>query len=155
MITSSDNEAADTIYARVGDEGMHEVAGLVGMTGFEIAGHWGNAQVTAQDMARFFAELDDVFPRRYTPYAQTLLASVIETQSWGIPAVAGDRWAARFKGGWLPDHALVHQAAELRERDGNRELSIAILTDEQPSHGYGVATVREVAARLLSSSGGG
>jgi Beta-lactamase enzyme family len=151
MITASDNEAADTIYARVGDEGMHEVAKMVGMTGFTIAGHWGNAQVTAADMARFFAELDQVFPPRFTPYAQNLLASVIESQRWGIPAVAGERWAPRFKGGWLPDHALVHQAAELRERGGPLQISLAVMTDEQPSHGYGVETVEGVAARLLAN----
>jgi hypothetical protein len=43
----------------------------------------------------------------------------------------------------------VHQAAELRERGGPRELSLAILTDEQPSHDYGVETLEGVAARLL------
>ena len=78
---------------------------------------------------------------------------MIESQSWGIPAAAGERWAVRFKGGWLPDHALVHQAAELRERDGARELAIVVLTDEQPSHDYGVETVRGVAERLLSRDG--
>ena len=69
---------------------------------------------------------------------------MIESQRWGIPALAGEHWAVRFKGGWLPDHALVHQAAELRERGGRRELSLAILTDEQPSHEYGVETVEGV-----------
>ena len=151
MITYSDNEAADAIYARVGDAGLHAVAERAGMNGFTIAGHWGNAQVTAADMARFFADLDRALPRRHREYGRSLLGSVIESQSWGIPEAAGDRWAVRFKGGWLPEKALVHQAAELRERGGPRQISIAILTDEQPSHGYGVETVRGVAARLLGS----
>jgi hypothetical protein len=150
MIRYSDNEAADAIYARVGDEGMHAVAKRAAMTGFEIAGHWGNAQVTAADMARFFGDLEAMFPRRHVDYAQHLLGSVIASQSWGIPAVAGTDWGVRFKGGWLPDHALVHQAAELRERDGPRQVAIAILTDEQPSHGYGVETLEGVADRLLA-----
>ena len=149
MIRFSDNEAADAVYARVGDAGMHAVAKRAGMTGFEIAGHWGNAQITAADMARFFADLEGVLPARHREYGQSLLGSVIPSQSWGIPVAAGERWAARFKGGWLPDHALVHQAAELRERHGPRQISIAILTDEQPSHGYGVETVEGIAERLL------
>jgi len=149
MIRYSDNEAADAVYARVGDAGMHEVAERAEMTGFTIAGHWGNAQITAADMARFFGDLEGMFPRRHLGYAQSLLASVIPSQSWGIPVAAGDDWAARFKGGWLPEKALVHQAAELRERGGPRQLSMAILTDEQPSHGYGVETVEGVASRLL------
>ena len=153
MITASDNNAADSIYARVGDAGLLAAAERAGVTRFTVAGHWGNAQIAAGDMARFFADLDRQFPRRFREYAKGLLGSVIESQSWGIPEAAGDRWAVRFKGGWLPDHALVHQAAELRERDGARTLSVAVLTDDQPSHEYGVATVRGVAERLLSRDG--
>ena len=124
------------------------------MTRFTVAGYWGNAQITAADMARFFGDLDRALARRHREYAKGLLGSIIASQRWGIPEAAGDDWAVRFKGGWLPDHALVHQAAELRERDGNRELSIAVLTDDQPSYDYGVETVRGVAERLLSEKGG-
>jgi hypothetical protein len=153
MITVSDNSAADSIYDRVGDGGLFRVAERAGMTRFTVAGYWGNAQIAAADMARFFGDLDHAFPRRFREYAKGLLGSVTESQSWGIPAAAGDRWAVRFKGGWLPDHALVHQAAELRERRGNRELAIVVLTDDQPSFTYGIETVRGVAERLLSRSG--
>jgi hypothetical protein len=150
MITASDNDAADAIYARSGDAGLYAVARRARMTRFAVAGHWGNAQIAAADMARLFADLDRVFPRRFRVYAKGLLGSVIESQSWGIPVAAGERWAVRFKGGWLPERALVHQAAELRERDGERALAIAVLTDGGPSHADGVATVEGVAARLLS-----
>ena len=153
MITVSDNGAADTIYDRVGDAGLNAVAKRAGMTRFTVAGYWGNAQIAAADMARFFGDLDRQFPRRFREYAKGLLGSVTESQSWGIPAAAGKRWAVRFKGGWLPDHALVHQAAELRERKGARELAIVVLTDAQPSFTYGIETVRGVAERLLSRDG--
>jgi hypothetical protein len=153
MISISDNSAADSIYARVGDQGLFDVAHRAGMERFTVAGHWGNAQITAADMARFFGDLDHALVRKYREYAKGLLGSVVESQSWGIPVAAGDRWAVRFKGGWLPDHALVHQAAELRERDGNRELAIVVLTDDQPSFTYGIETVRGVAERLLSRDG--
>ena len=63
MITASDNEAADAVYARVGDAGLHEVAKRAGMTGFTVAGYWGNAQITAADMARFFGDLDHMLPQ--------------------------------------------------------------------------------------------
>jgi hypothetical protein len=155
MITWSDNDAADAIYARVGDGGLLGIARRAGMTRFTVAGHWGNAQVAAGDLARFFGDLDRVLVRRYREYAKGLLGSIVESQRWGIPAAAGDRWAVRFKGGWLPDHALAHQAAELRERHGPRELSIAVLTDDMPSFDYATDTVREVADRLLSRRRGG
>ena len=120
------------------------------MTRFTVAGYWGNAQVAAGDLARFFGDLDRMFVKRHREYAKGLLGSITESQRWGIPVAAGDRWAVRFKGGWLPDHALAHQAAELRERDGPRELSIAVLTDDMPSFDYATDTVRELAERLLS-----
>lgn len=149
MIRFSDNGAADAIHARVGDEGMFAVAERAGMRGFTEAGHWGNAQIAADDLALFFHDLDAAFPRRHAAYAKELLGSVIPAQSWGIPEAAADEWGVRFKGGWLPDKALVHQAAELRERGGTRQISIAVLTDAQPSFEYGVETVRGVAERLL------
>ncbi|MGH2988153.1 MAG: serine hydrolase [Solirubrobacterales bacterium] len=155
MITRSDNDAADSIYGRVGDAGLFGVAKRAGMKRFEVAGHWGNAQITAADMARFFGDLDRVLARRHREYAKGLLGSITGSQRWGIPEAAEPKWAVRFKGGWLPDHALAHQAAELRERDGPRELSMAVLTDDQPSHGYAIETVRAVAERLLRPSGGG
>lgn len=151
MITHSDNAAADAIYARVGDVGMLEVAERTGMERFEIAGHWGNARIAAADMARFFGDLDRILPRRHRDYGKGLFGSIDPSQSWGIPDAAGDRWGVRLKGGWLPDRALVHQAAELRERSGPREVSLAILTDEMPSHEYGIETVRGIAARLLGA----
>jgi hypothetical protein len=155
MITRSDNGAADSIYARVGDAGLFGVARRAGMKRFTVAGHWGNARITAADMARFFGDLDRVLARRHREYAKGLLGSIIESQRWGIPQAAEPKWAVRFKGGWLPDHALAHQAAELRERNGPRELSMAVLTDDQPSHDYATETVRGVAKRLLRASGGG
>jgi Beta-lactamase enzyme family len=149
MITASDNDAADAIYARVGDAGMYDVAKRAGMSQFTVAGYWGNAQVSANDLAKLFANLDRVLVRRFREYGKGLLGAIIPSERWGIADAVGDRWAIRFKGGWLPDHALVHQAAELRERDGNRELSIAVMTDDQPSFEYAVETVRGIAQRLL------
>ena len=125
------------------------------MKQFTVAGHWGNAQIAAADMARFFGNLDRALVRRHREYAKGLLGSIVETQRWGIPRAAEPKWAVRFKGGWLPSRALAHQAAELRARHGPQELSMAVLTDHQPSHGYATETVRGVAERLLSRSGGG
>jgi hypothetical protein len=54
-----------------------------------------------------------------------------------------------FKGGWRRSSLghLVHQVA-LLER-GRRAMAIAVLTEANPSHGYGHETVRGIAARLL------
>jgi hypothetical protein len=152
MITYSDNDAADSIYYRVGDAGLFEVARLAGMDRFTVAGHWGNAQITAADMARMFSDLDRVVAGRHREFGLGLLGSVVEEQAWGIPAAAGRDWAVRFKGGWVTTERgqLAHQAAELR--NGQKRIAIAVLTDYQPSMSHATETIRGVAERLLSPS---
>jgi hypothetical protein len=149
MITYSDNDAADSIYYRVGDAGLNAAAARAGMEDFSVAGYWANAQITAADMARFFWRLDRAFASSHREFAKGLLGSVIEGQRWGIPAAAGERWSVRFKGGWRATELgqLAHQGAELR-RAGER-ISIAVLTDAQPSQAYAQQTIRGVAERLL------
>jgi Beta-lactamase enzyme family len=151
MITYSDNDAADSIYYRVGDAGLFEVARLAEMNGFTVAGHWGNAQITAADMARMFSDLDRIFAGPHREFGLGLLGSIVSEQSWGIPAAAGKQWAVRFKGGWVTTERgqLAHQAAELR--NGSRHIAIAVLTDYQPSMSHATETVRGVAERLLAS----
>ena len=149
MIAYSDNDAADAIYYRVGDAGLIDTAARAGMENFTVAGYWANAQITAADTARFFWRLDQVLGSAHPEFGKGLLGSVIEGQRWGIPAAAGDDWSVRFKGGWRATELgqLAHQGAELR-RDGQR-ISIAVLTDAQPSQPYAHRTIRGVAERLL------
>jgi hypothetical protein len=149
MITYSDNDAADAIYARSGDEGMFDVARDAGMTRFTVAGHWGNAQITARDMASFMWRLDDLLDLPHGRYAGDLLASVIEPQRWGLPEVTPDDAYLRFKGGWVPtdDGQIVHQAG-LVELEGRR-YAVAVLTDAQPSMQHAIETIEAVEWQLL------
>ncbi|MGI9557525.1 MAG: serine hydrolase, partial [Solirubrobacterales bacterium] len=55
MVTVSDNDSADAIYTRVGDSGLTDVARRTGMDRFTVQGHWGNAFVTAADLASFMS----------------------------------------------------------------------------------------------------
>ncbi|MGH2993775.1 MAG: serine hydrolase [Solirubrobacterales bacterium] len=154
MITYSDNDAADAVYAAGGDAGLEAVARRTGMRDFRPAGFWSEAWVTARDMAWFMRRLEHrALAGPHRGFAMRLLAGVVPEQRWGIPAAAGEDWSAWFKGGWRPSVGgqLVHQAALLR--GGGRKLAIAVLTDAQPSHEYGTETVRGIAARLLGSGG--
>jgi beta-lactamase class A len=149
MITWSDNDAADAIYARVGDRGLYQVARAIGMRDFSAAGHWSVAQISARDMARLMYDLGDALRGARAGMARRLLANVVATQRWGIPDGIGKDWRIYFKGGWRATELgqLVHQAA-LLER-GGRRLAVAVLTDAQPSHAYGVETLRGIARRLV------
>jgi len=149
MIRYSDNSAASQVQGLLAQEALERLAKHAEMTGFTYAGDWANARVTAADQARLFARTNQLTPSRYRRYARRLLKGPVPAQSWGIPAAARPRWEVFFKGGWRPEAAgqLVHQAALLERRD--QQLAIAVLSDANPSHAYGTATVRGIAARLL------
>jgi beta-lactamase class A len=149
MIHVSDNNAATAIWQRVGDHGLRRLAHAAGMKDFSISGFWLTTMISAADQARYFYEMDDLLPREFRHYARILLSHITGSQSWGIPAAARPRgWRVYFKGGWLPFSAhLVNQVARL-ERPRNR-VAIAVLTEGDPSMGYGEQSIQGVARRLL------
>jgi hypothetical protein len=150
MIHVSDNNAATAVWERDTDPRLRALAHIAGMTDFSIQGIWANAQISAADQARYFFEMEGLIPPRFRHFADHLLSHIAGYESWGIPAVARPRgWAAYFKGGWRGTERgqLVHQIARL-QRLGER-ISIAVMTDGDPSMGYGIDTIQGVAARLL------
>lgn len=155
MIRRSGNAQATAVHRVVRDGGLRAVARAAHMRDFSVSGTWAGARITAADQARLFHRLDRLLPARHREYARGLLSSIVPGQSWGIPAAARPRWRVYFKGGWRPTARgrLVHQAGRLE--DGERVLSIAVLTDGDPSHGYGTRTVRGVTRVLLSDAADG
>jgi Beta-lactamase enzyme family len=156
MISYSDNSAADAVYARVGDEGLEEVARRAGMTNFEpTPGFWGGDQITASDMARFFFRLEANLHGPHRAYAKGLLADITPVERWGIPEAIGHGWSVWFKGGWRPggeegtSGAVTHQAALLVHRGGER-VALAVLSDETPGDATGYAAIEGVTERLLA-----
>lgn len=150
MITVSSNDAADTIYYRVGDAALYRLAKAVGMRSFSVAGYWANAHFSAEDQARLFNRIDKLVPKRSRAYALGLLSSIVSYQRWGFSrfaAAAGFR--TFFKGGWRGTGLgqLVHEAALFERRD--TRVSMAVLTDGNPSHEYGTETLRGVAERVF------
>jgi hypothetical protein len=149
MIRRSANGPATTIFHLLGPRPLYALAKRVGMRSFRVDPHWGLSDLTARDQALFFRRIDLLVPRRHRAYARRLLSTIIQRQRWGIAPVAPDGWELYFKGGWLPrsDGWVINQVALLKR--GERRISIAILTGQNPSDAYGRATVRGIAKRLL------
>jgi beta-lactamase class A len=146
MIVVSDNDAASTIYARVGAGALYAIARAAGMRNFDVGFNWADAQLTAYDQARLFLRIDRLTPRRHRAYFRGLLASIVSYQRWGIAPVAEARgFHVMFKGGWRT--GIFHQVA-LLERDGRR-IALAVLT-RSADHGYGRETQSGIAARVLA-----
>jgi hypothetical protein len=147
MITRSDNKAATRVRDIVGNGGLVKLARRVRMKDFATSTvSWGSTQISAYDQARLFWRIHAYVPKRHRGYARALLADVIRSQRWGIPPVLPSGWRIYFKGGWLPPR-LVSQVA-LLER-GNQRVAIAVLTDGDPSFGYGRDTITGVSRRLV------
>src|SRR5437588_697029 len=142
--------AATAIWRRVGDGRLYSLAHAAHMTDFSIVGIWARAQISAGDQARFFWELNDLVPHQFLHYARSLLAHIVSYESWGIPHVARPHWRVLFKGGWRSTGRgqLVHQVARL-EHGASQTFAMAVMTDGDPSMGYGITTIEGVTARLV------
>jgi hypothetical protein len=136
----------------VGDDGLERLARRAGMRRFHPAPVWGLSSVDAADQSRFLLHVERLVPRRHRRTALRLLGSIVPSQRWGLARVRPEGWALYFKGGWGSGSGAVdHQVALLRR--GRRRVAVAILTTANPSHGYGKASLRGVARRLLRSLG--
>jgi hypothetical protein len=154
MVRVSDNRAADAIHGRVGLAALSALGRRAGMRAFAPHPVWGGSTITAADQARFFLRVDRLVPRRHRAYAMALLRGVTPAQRWGIAAAVPAGWRIAFKGGWGRGvtRQVDHQAALLT--NAGLRVSIAVLTADNPSAGYGAATQEGVAARLLRGLAG-
>jgi hypothetical protein len=149
MIRWSDNTTAGIVLNTVSAAGLYRVARRAGMRHFRVHQPvWGLSEITAADQARFFYRIDSYVPARHRAYARYLLSHIVSSQRWGIPPEAPAGWKLFFKGGWGSGTGRVtHQVALLEDRD--QRFAIAVLTEHNPSHDYGVRTIRGIASRLL------
>jgi beta-lactamase class A len=149
MIRRSANEPANRIIGIVGRAGVNCVARRAGMRRFQLRlPIWGHSEITACDQVRFFRRIEAHLPKRHRRYGMRLLASIVPSQRWGIPPVKPEGWRIYFKGGWGSGTGRVtHQVALLRK--GDTRISLAVLTQFNPSQAYGKRTIRGVARRLL------
>jgi hypothetical protein len=151
MIHESNNDAASAVLSIVGGAAVARVARAARMSDYAPGiGWWAYSQTSAIDQARLMSMIDRLIPARFYGYARYLLATIEPSQSWGFPPVARPRWQVFFKTGALPERGLFNEVARL-ERGPPRPLtfSVAVLTDGDPSMGYGERTIEGVASILL------
>jgi hypothetical protein len=153
MITESDNDAASDLWGEVGPAAMQQFLDLAGMTDTTLGPgiYWGLTQINAYDemlLLRLLVTRNTVLDQGAQDYELKLMADVIPSQRWGVPAGAPAGVTVHVKNGWLPDPDLwvINSIGDFTSRDG--AASIAILTQENPSMPYGVGTVQAVAEAI-------
>ncbi|WP_231509591.1 serine hydrolase [Streptosporangium roseum] len=170
MIRFSDNAAADRLYERIGLEaGLARAGHEFGLRRtYAPAGRcvdlycWGITQTTASDQVRLIGALAgkrSPLPTQDRERVLRLMANVIPEQRWGISAAAceGGRGPLEsqvsLKNGWLRHVAngrwAVVSVGLIREP--GHHYAVAVLTEDSPSMGTGVARVEGVVKRILAA----
>jgi beta-lactamase class A len=154
MITESDNAAATTLWNEVGMTSLQRFLSLAKMTNTRLGqhGYWGLTQVSAHDellLLQLFLTRNQVLDNPSRAYALDLMADVVPSQRWGVPAGAPADVTVHLKNGWLPDPKLwvINSIGDFT--GPGCDYSVAILTRGNPSMAYGVATV-ERAAKVIN-----
>ena len=149
MIRRSDNNAANTIIGRVSATAIARTARASGQRQFRLLlPIWGLSRTSPIDQARFFRNLDAVLPARHRAYAHRLLRTIVRSQRWGVGRARPSGWGIEFKGGWGSGSGQVNsQTARLTR--GGQLITLSVMTESNPSHGYGSETIRRIAAKLL------
>lgn len=148
MIHESNNDDASAVLGIVGEPAVERVAREAGMKDYAPGvGWWAYSQTSAADQARFFAQLEQLTPRRLYPYERGLMATIEPEQSWGIPPIARPGWQVYFKTGALPSEGLFNEVARLER--ASLSFTVAVFTDGDPSMAYGEQTIEGIGSILL------
>jgi hypothetical protein len=121
----------------------------MGQTVLGSDGLWGLTQVTAHDemlLLRLLLAPNAVLSANSRAYALGLMAQVIPSQRWGVPAGAPTTVTVHVKNGWLPlaTHGWrINSIGGFTGRTG--WYSIVVLTMDNPTMAYGITTVQAIA----------
>ncbi len=151
MITKSDNNAASALWAKLGHAYLQHFLNLAGMsqTVLGTGGYWGLTQVTAHDetlLLRLLLTANPVLSSNSRGYALGLMAQVISSQRWGVPAGAPRTVTVHVKNGWLPraTHGWrINSIGAFTWPAG--WYSIVVLSMDNPTMSYGITTVESIA----------
>jgi beta-lactamase class A len=151
MITESDNNAASTLWASLGRAYLQHFLNLAGMgeTVLGPGGYWGLTQVTAHDemlLLRLLLTSNTVLSSNSRAYALGLMAQVISSQRWGVPAGAPRAVTVHVKNGWLPiadGDWVINSIGGFTWAKG--WYSIVVLSVGNPTMAYGITTVQDIA----------
>jgi hypothetical protein len=151
MITQSDNNAASALWAKLGHAYIQHFLDLAGMrqTVLGPGGYWGLTQATAHDemlLLRVLLRSNPILSTNSRAYALALMAQVISSQRWGVPAGAPRTVTVHVKNGWLP---LSTHGWRINSIGGftwpQHWYSIVVLSMDNPTMSYGITTVETIA----------
>ena len=154
MIQSSDNDATTELFQHLGGKSaITKCNKRLGLSQTTVNKAWGLTKTTAADQVRLLNKLVDTkgpLDEDSRKTAFTLMNTVDDTQDWGVPAVAKPGETATVKNGWDTRSAdgglwAVNTIGRVTSPDGKVNVSVAVLSHNNPSMDEGIALVENVA----------
>lgn len=151
MITQSDNNAASALWAKLGHAYIQHFLDLAGMqqTVLGPGGYWGLTQATAHDemlLLRVLLRSNTILSSNSRSYALSLMAQVITSQRWGVPAGAPGTVTVHVKNGWLPRRTHGWRINSIGGFTWPQQwYSMVVLSMDNPTMSYGITTVESIA----------
>jgi len=156
MITVSDNASADALWDYLGGGAAVEATlRSMGLTDTKPnpAEAWGASRSTPKELALLLARLvgGEILNPAMRDQALQLMSSVDPEQTWGvtagIPTDRAIRTIVALKDGWNPTQGgwWVNSAGIILPGGDQPAYTIAVLTRQQPTWEYGIATIAGVA----------
>ena len=155
MIEESDNNAATDLWGDDGAAwGMTEANAKLGLTHTTPGAdyYWGLTTTTVSDQLRLLRDLTSTpspLDRASRSFELDLMEDVTPDQAWGVSAAASPGTSVAVKNGWLPDPQLwvINSIGVIQH--AHQQLLVAVLSDDQPSEGIGIAQVKAVAVAAV------
>ena len=159
MITVSDNDAATALWEHIGGgAAVEQTLRSMGLTNTvpNPMEAWGASRSTPKEVALLLTKIvmGEVLDKTNRDLALSLMGQVDPDQTWGISAgVPTDQPLhadVAIKDGWNPTQGgwWVNSAGVVTPLSAQPVYILAVLTRQQPSMEYGVATIEGVASRV-------
>jgi beta-lactamase class A len=150
MIEASDNDDATELWdGEGGAAAVQEFDDSIGMTQTTPNAAWGLTTTTPRDQLKLLRHV--LLPNRTLDaasrdYAEDLMQNVIPFDYWGVSGGVGSHATVALKNGWLPLPAGWQVNSIGSVKGSGRNYLIAVMTDQDPTEQYGIATIERISA---------
>jgi hypothetical protein len=153
MIRLSDNNATTALFNRLGKAAaVSKCNKRLGLKQTAVNSAWGLTRTTVNDQVKLLSELVDTkgpLKGDSRKQAFTLMNTVDDTQTWGVPAVAKAGETTTVKNGWDTRSAdgglwAVNTVGRITS-DDDVDVSVAVLSHNNQSMDGGITLVEKVA----------
>ena len=159
MIEQSDNDAATRLWNSLGGtSGIGAFDREAGLTHTTPEYHWGLTLTNAPDQVRLVRTLvrpSKLYNAKRRAYGLHLMEHVVDWERWGVSAGTTSGTTVALKNGWLPESDerqwIINSIGWISGH--GRNYILAVLTDENPSESYGIATIQHVARIVWNQLG--